>query len=361
MGKLQEFQMKMSWNEDMFMCTDVPVDIFHYTSPSGFESILFNNTKQIELWASRHDCLNDTSEGTVAQTRYKVVCENMLQDGELDSSTYDLLINVQPPRTTLMWHRKGADSILTRPEYTRYVCSFSKNPDSLAMWNYYSKGSKYEGFNLGFYAQPMLESIETQLHPFESKVRLYPVVYEQSEQEQLIKDFIRKLIEHYEPGDEDILRYMASNQLLQWSLVFKHDFFKHEEEVRLIVDVGIKKFASQDGIPQIDVSYRISNGYTIPYIKLQFEKHCLSYATIGPLMCDAVSKETQLAVICERLSANNYTAIEQCSRIPVRRKILCKRFSTKSRICPGTGRFRQGSPWRPKTPGSLNRYARPPA
>lgn len=318
MGKLQEFQMKMGWNEDMFMSTDIPVDVFHYTSPRGFESILFGNTKKIELWASRYDCLNDVSEGTVAQIRYRNVCEKMFHDGKLDRSTYDLLVNVQPSHTTLMWHRKGPDAILTRPEYARYICSFSKNPDSLAMWNYYSKGSKYEGFNLGFYAHPMLESIETQLHPYESKVHLYPVVYEQVEQEKLIIEFIHKVVEHYEPGDESILRYMASNQLSQWSLVFKNDCFKHEEEVRLIVDVGIKKFDSQEDIPQISVLYRISNGYTIPYIKLEFEKDCLSYATIGPLMCDAVSKETQLAVLCERLSANNYTAIEQCSKIPVR-------------------------------------------
>ena len=66
MGKLQDFQKKICWNEDMFMNVDIPVDIFHYTSPAGFESILFGNKSHIELWASRYDCLNDASEGTVA-------------------------------------------------------------------------------------------------------------------------------------------------------------------------------------------------------------------------------------------------------------------------------------------------------
>ena len=83
MGKLQDFQMKMSWNEDMFMCADIPVDIYHYTSSAGFESILFGNKSFTELWASRYDCLNDASEGTVAQERYIAVCNSLLQSKEL--------------------------------------------------------------------------------------------------------------------------------------------------------------------------------------------------------------------------------------------------------------------------------------
>ena len=82
------------------------------------------------------------------------------------------------------------------------------------------------------------------------------MVYERAQQNFLISDFILKTLEHFETGDEDILRYMASNQLLQWSLVFKSDYFKHEEEVRLIVDVGIKKYESQKDIPQIPIYLR---------------------------------------------------------------------------------------------------------
>lgn len=318
MGKLQDFQMKMSWNEDMFMCVDIPVDIYHYTSPAGFESILFGNESFTELWASRYDCLNDVSEGTVAQERYVAVCNALLDSKELSNELFDVLINIKPPRTTLMWHQKGEQDVLTRPEYVRYICSFSKNPDSLAMWNYYSKGSKYEGFNLGFYSDPLINAIEQQLKPYESKVRLYPVVYDRTQQDYLIREFILKTIEHFEAGDEDILRYMASNQLLQWSLVFKNDCFKHEEEVRLIVDVGVRKFASQQDVPQISVHYRITNGYTVPYIKLSFEKYCLSYATIGPLTCGVTGKDSQVSVLEERLSTGGYAAIGQYSKIPVR-------------------------------------------
>lgn len=319
MGKLQDFQRKMCWDEGMFMCTDVPTDIFHYTSPSGFESILFRNPEKTELWASRYDCLNDSSEGTVAIERYKIVCESMLKGGELPSDIYNIIKDVKPPRTTLMWHHNGEMNVLTRPEYVRYVCSFSQNPDSLAMWNYYTKGSKYEGFNLGFYADALVQAIDLQLQPYESKVRMYPVVYDQHQQDQLIHDFICALVKNYEADDEDaVLRYMASNQLLQWSLVFKREYFKHEEEIRLIVDIGVRKYDAHQDIPQIPTYYRIVNGYTVPYIKLSFDKHCLSYATVGPLTCGDEHKKTQVDVLEERLSTGGYTAIGQHSNIPVR-------------------------------------------
>ena len=110
--------------------------------------------------------------------------------------------------------------------------------------------------SLGEILDYIIKAIEQDLKPYESNVKLYPVVYERAQQNFLIRDFILKTLEHFETGDEDILRYMASNQLLQWSLVFKSDYFKHEEEFRLIVDVGIKKYESQKDIPQIPIYLR---------------------------------------------------------------------------------------------------------
>ena len=65
-------------------------------------------------------------------------------------------------------------------------------------------------------------------------------------------------------------------------------------------------------------NYRIVNGYTVPYIKLSFDKHCLSYATVGPLNCGDEHKKTQVDVLEVSLSAGGYTAIGQHSNIPVR-------------------------------------------
>ena len=273
MTSLQKLQLQLACNEYMFMPKDIPVNIYHYTSSQGYESILFGNVTMTELWASRHDCLNDSSEGTVALERYTDVCNDLYSTGELSESLYKILVDIKPPRTTIMLHQRGNTTVATRPEYIRYVCSFSTNPDSLAMWNYYSKAGKCEGFNLGFYANPLWESINAQLRPYESKVQLWPVVYERCQQEALIREFILEAVKNYTVGEEALLRCITSEQLLKWSLVFKNECFKHEEEVRLIVDVGVKKFNSQKEIPQIDTFYRMSNGFNIPYIKFQFVKH----------------------------------------------------------------------------------------
>ena len=37
------------------------------TSPTGFSSIMSGDLEQVTLWASRYDCLNDASEGTVVE------------------------------------------------------------------------------------------------------------------------------------------------------------------------------------------------------------------------------------------------------------------------------------------------------
>lgn len=318
MGMLQNFQMKLRWNETMYMPEGIPTDIYHYTSPGGFESILFRNPLEIELWASRYDCLNDISEGSLAGEVYKEVCLEMKESKEITEEFYDLIKGVPPARTMLMWHTAEGKDNLTRPEYERYICSFSKNSDSLAMWSYYSKGNMYEGFNLGFLTHTLEESVKEHLQSYETMVHIYPVLYERVKQKELIHGFITKLAECYEEGDETSVRYMVSNQLVQWSLVFKNEYFKHEEEVRLIVDVGVKKWGTPSSIPQLKVNYRITKGFTIPYIKLQIDKYALSYVTIGPLLCDQKSKENQVVIMEDRLTLNNYSALVQYSEIPVR-------------------------------------------
>ena len=307
--------MKSRWDETLYMPKGLPGYIFHYTSPVGFESILFRNSQKIELWASRNDCLNDMSEGTLALEIYKEVCSDMRECGEIEGQFYDLIKDVTPAHTMLMWHKSNGVNTLTVAEYERYICSFSKNRDSLAMWNYYSKGNMYEGFNLGFYTRMLEESVNEHLDSYETRIHMYPVAYEKESQKELIHDFIANLAECYEVGDETSVRYTVSNQLVQWSLVFKSEHFKHEEEVRLIVDIGKKPPCS---VPQLKVNYRITKGFTIPYIILEIDKNTLSDVTIGPLLGDIESKRTQLAVMEERLTTQDYLALVKGSEIPVR-------------------------------------------
>lgn len=185
MSELRQFQILMKMDAK-YLPDEYIYDIYHYTSPQGFQSILFGNPGTVTLWASRYDCLNDVSEGTIAKEIFKEVCDELLQVQKIDEYFYKLFTSVELPRTALMHYNEGEKLKITYPEYERYVCSFSKNKDSLAMWNYYSKGSKYEGFNIGFYSSVLKKSLETFLSSKEAVPYVFPVIYDRSEQKRLV-------------------------------------------------------------------------------------------------------------------------------------------------------------------------------
>ena len=310
LSKLDEFQAMLDLDA-CHMPAEYGRDIFHYTSPAGFSSILFSNSLKAELWASRYDCLNDVSEGAIVEGILREVCDDLFHEGVITQGLHTLFSKVMPARTILLPHYEGDALRVTRPECNRYICSFSRNNDSLAMWNYYSKGSKYEGFNIGFFPYCMESSLKSYLHNKEATFHIYPVVYDKGEQKRLVRHLLIQLAEHYAYEYETSIRYILSNWLLDWSLVFKSAFFSHEEEVRIIVDVAKRE-------SKIPVEYRTTAGYVVPYIKLQLDKSDVSYANFGPLQCGEDQKQHQLKVMEEMMEAKGYSVLVGCSQVPIR-------------------------------------------
>lgn len=312
---LDEFIMKM--NIDLFE-TGYNGDMFHYTSVSGFDSILFSDKDSITLWASRYDCLNDMSEGDIVKRVFKDVCDEMNYNGEFNEGMYDLMSNVKMTKTALLMHSVDDMIKVTRPECERFICSFSKNNDSLAMWNYYSKGNKYEGYNLGFWSQEVLDSLNKKYNDIEIGFHIYPIIYDEKEQKEKIRSLLLQLQEVYEQGDDSSVRNIISNKLWDWSLTFKSEFFQHEEEVRIVVDV-VKRTKNEvlEKRP-LEIKYRNNAGYIIPYIEIKLDKFTLNYAAFGPLQCDDAQKETQKDILNELLYNNGYNSVVGCSEIPVR-------------------------------------------
>lgn len=309
-SELEQFQILMKMDAK-YLPDEYIGDVFHYTSPQGFQSILFQDPSSVTLWASRFDCLNDVSEGTIAEEILKEVCDDLLTDGKIDEYLYDLFSKVKPPRTALLHYNNGDSLKITRPEYDRYVCSFSKNKDSLSMWNYYSKGNRYEGFNIGFYSNVLKSSLETFFDNFEAVPYIFPVIYDKSEQKKLTEKMLLKLKELYQKDREPQIRYIISNRLLDWSLIFKKECFKHEEEVRIIVHLAKRE-------TKIPVKYRMNAGYIVPYIELSIDKDCVSEVVFGPLQMDETQKTHQVKVMEELLESKEYSALINYSEIPVR-------------------------------------------
>ena len=221
LSKLDEFQILMNMKITDFMPTEYGMDLFHYTSPVGLNSILFGDSSKVTMWASRYDCLNDFSEGGVVGPVFQEACMELKETGEIDEYLYNLFSKVAPARTILLHYFDGKKIRITRPECDRYICSFSKNKDSLAMWNYYSKGSKYEGFNIGFFPACLKDSLHKFLYEKEAIFHIYPVIYKRDEQKKLIKDLLIRLRDYYDKEQETSIRYIISNKLTDWLLVFK--------------------------------------------------------------------------------------------------------------------------------------------
>lgn len=310
MGKLDEFEILMHMSTE-YMPKEYFRYIFHYTSPQGFRSILFSDPNNVILWASRYDCLNDASEGTIAEKILKEVSSELRDRQEISSELFDLFSTVKTARTILLPVHNGCEIRLARPECDRFVCSFSENQDSLSMWNYYSKENRYEGFNIGFYSNTLKDSLEEYFRPLEAISHIYPVIYDKNEQKSLIKALLLKLKDFYQKGKESQIRCIISNRLLDWGLVFKNECFQHEQEVRVIIDVA----KNEHNIP---VLYRFNSGYIVPYIELKIEKHDVSYVTLGPLQSKEIQNGQQVKIMGEVLSKNNFSALVDYSKIPIR-------------------------------------------
>ncbi len=214
--------------------------VYHYTSSFGFRSILFKNENHITLWASRYDCLNDMKEGKSTLAMYQAVCSKMLQEDKLTKELYDFFIFINPSRTIYLPYEKKGHVWGTRLECDHYVCSFSKNNDALTMWNYYSKGQMYEGFNIGFDSMDLKDQLYFN-KPNCTRYVVSPVVYDTHEQESIIRKMLDQLIVSYTKKDEVVIREVVANRLEELSLLFKSPYFKHEEEVRLIVSIPKKQ------------------------------------------------------------------------------------------------------------------------
>ena len=86
------------------------------------------------------------------------------------------------------------------------------------------------------------------------------VVYNKTEQEQIIKKFLLKIVDKYEKRFDSSVRAVVSMKLTSWKMLFKQECFSHEQEVRIIVKV-VDKY--KDVWP---IKYRTNAGYIIPYI-----------------------------------------------------------------------------------------------
>lgn len=329
--------------------------LYHYTSPEVIMRII--REQGICLRFSRYDCLNDTNEGREAVAIQQEVC-NQLRDEYADNkSRLELLdsiaalrpdfksIYVEDGKSEPIRHPSSesddqSDMILRQDTDTHldilshskpvhqsvkvrtvsavpYICSFSRERDALNMWNYYTSGTRYEGYNVGINAEGLrLQVYESDIDGNidrsmpELKCEWWRVIYDKTQQRDKIKDEIERILKEGEFNREE---YIA--QLNKWAIRFKNEIFRHEKEERLICYVPEEELENGETLDDY-IQFRVVKGCLVPYLDvLVADKAALKEITIGPLIEEKLAENTMELF----LRLNGYENVEiYTSNAPIR-------------------------------------------
>lgn len=237
--------------------------VYHYTSPSGLKNIL--ETKK--LWASDFAFLNDKSETLYL---YEIL-QSVINDHKLKKQLDDDFIQEL---------EKIETAYIENPinSYYRYICSLSLNPDSLSLWNYYTKTASKTGYNICFSWAFLKDNINN-LSQFE--IEYGKVVYDKNEQSTILERTLVGYNDAYISAQSDTERAAILSELDQalsiLSVYLKHPAFENEEEVRICLTQKISPTTSRQA------KYRESNGIFIPYINIEFPANAIKQIGISPL------------------------------------------------------------------------------
>lgn len=248
--------------------------LYHYTKPEKLLSILEFGTIRF----SNALFLNDKEEVTYSYRLIGTLIE------EMPELNRDLFSKIKEH----FYHRykniiDGDDSSGNKYEY--YTISFSTDNDNLTLWNNYSKGQTYTGYNIGFCKKDLIADMEKQGFP-----SVYGnIIYNRNTQLTILKMIFEKWNKEFEKlsrarssqknNDKklDVL-FELIDILSVISLFFKNPHFKDEKEYRIIF---INNFRN-DAFKQTKIFEK--NGLFVPYIEYKFRKRTVDSINIGPTL-----------------------------------------------------------------------------
>lgn len=309
--------------------------MFHYTSQKGFEGIVKEDG--IHLWFSDARYMNDSSELINAKKFLNQAADELFAEHKISESVHREVLGIQ-------YNAKKFDGInfvptegskvkfeLHSTEYHKFVCCFSKESDSLPMWNYYLKNDG-NGYAVGIdmngidvsecrvIGQTIVES------DFQFDPEITPMLYPDAEKVSIFKSEILDFSLHMEAhaGDraKQIQYIVALQQAFEtYSTAFKDCHFEYEHEVRMMATVRSSSRVLIDGKRRDDIKYRLSHGLAIPYFELCIpNKKVLKAVSISPKIglnsSDDAAIDSMRTYLCH-LGYEHDIEIH-CSEIPLR-------------------------------------------
>ena len=316
--------------------------MFHYTSQKGFEGIVKEDG--IHLWFSDARYMNDSSELLSAKSFLDQAADELLEEKKIDASLHYDIINTEysPVKIDGAYYiskkaRKNSKGVIheaciqLQSHYEhKYVCCFSREPDSLPMWNYYLKTDGH-GYAVGIDLSDItvdtfkIAGNTTNKADFELSTEISDVTYDNREKLRILKNAILDLSDQYAEYPDDITKKQEclvafQNKFETYSTIFKDYHFKYENELRMISTVKSSD-SYIDNQHRDDIKFRLSHGLTIPYFELIIpHKQALKSVSISPMI--GLNSDTDFVIESMSVYLHNlgYTHdIEiRCSEIPLR-------------------------------------------
>lgn len=183
--------------------------IYHYTSPSGLLGILKDG--KVNLWFTQYDSLNDRNERldiTCSLVNYcqekanqKIISDNLLSIITRIKPTDSIVIPREPIVPVLPPSDQNAATYneLIDADCYAYLCCFSKNSDSLAMWSYYTKSRHYEGYSIGVSPWHLSHS---QHKNGDYRLSVHDVIYTRDEKYRLFDEYLLPLLIAYDSASD---------------------------------------------------------------------------------------------------------------------------------------------------------------
>lgn len=248
--------------------------LYHYTKPEKLLSILESDTIRF----SNALYLNDKEEVTYS---YKLIINLIDEMPELNQTLFSKVKEHFDKKYKNIV--SGGDTSDDKYEY--YTISFSTESDNLTLWNNYSKGQNYTGYNIGFCKKDLISDMEKQ--GFQS---IYgSIIYEKELQKTVLKLIFDKWNKRFEKILQGKKTQINNDKLFDVlielidilsiiSLFFKNPHFKDEKEYRVIF-INICNISA---FRQTKIFEK--NGLFIPYIEYKFLKKTVSSINIGPTL-----------------------------------------------------------------------------
>lgn len=250
--------------------------IYHYTKPEKLLNIL----KSASIRFSNALYLNDKDE--IAYS-YKLIVKLIDETPNLETDVFEKIKN-----HFISKYKHIIDGeIDSKIELEYFTTSFSSENDNLTLWNNYSKGKSYTGYNIGFNKDLLItDMIEKEFHPIYGSV-----IYDTKKQAKILTSIFKKwntqiknlskTRKNYEVHLFDLI-FELIDILSIVSLFFKNPQFNNEKEYRIVLVNGVDiKSAKQTKIIE-------KNGLFIPYIEYNFSHNTVSNVNIGPTLDERI-------------------------------------------------------------------------